>query len=129
MFCSFIWACLFFQVINRGLLHWLKLWDHVVFGKENKTRNSILNPKPHKDKIDITNKKSLNPSEAVDELDQLKRPMFKVRLPVLLFALSTGYTIALFSLQCQYSYIFVLLKIFLIKWPKQLTKFDHLFSF
>lgn len=71
-------ACLFFQIINRGLLRWLKLWDYVVFGKENKTRNVISNPKPHKDKIDNANKKSFNPSEAVDELDPFKRPVFKV---------------------------------------------------
>ncbi|KAM8771635.1 chromosome transmission fidelity protein 18 homolog [Acanthopagrus schlegelii] len=76
---------------NRCLLKWLKLWDTVVFGKERKSRpvrsdrpapnqNSFKpnqanqNPNRFKTKIEMT-------EELLEaELDQYKRPKFKVAL-------------------------------------------------
>ncbi|KAM7394519.1 hypothetical protein PAMP_021316 [Pampus punctatissimus] len=76
---------------NRCLLKWLKMWDTVVFGKERKSRpvrsdrqapnqNSFKpnqanqNPNRFKSKIEVT-------EELLEaELDQHKRPKFKVAL-------------------------------------------------
>ncbi|XP_068177766.1 chromosome transmission fidelity protein 18 homolog isoform X2 [Antennarius striatus] len=76
---------------NRCLLKWLKLWDTVVFGRERKTRlvrfdrqapnqnsfkpnQSNQNPNRFKSKIEMT-------EELLEaELDQHKRPKFKVAL-------------------------------------------------
>ncbi|XP_068583237.1 chromosome transmission fidelity protein 18 homolog isoform X2 [Cebidichthys violaceus] len=76
---------------NRCLLKWLKLWDTVVFGRERKSRparsdrqapnqNSFKpdqpnqNPNRFKSKIEVT-------EELLEaELDQYKRPKFKVAL-------------------------------------------------
>ncbi|XP_034394434.1 chromosome transmission fidelity protein 18 homolog isoform X2 [Cyclopterus lumpus] len=76
---------------NRCLLKWLKLWDTVVFGRERKSRparsdfqapnqNSFKpnqpdqNPNRFKSKIEVT-------EELLEaELDQYKRPRFKVAL-------------------------------------------------
>lgn len=80
--CGFIHYLYFsFQSINRGLLRWLKLWDFVVFGKENKPATSFVSNVQRRDKKENklnADKKPFNPSEAIDEHDQLKRPMFKV---------------------------------------------------
>ncbi|KAM9362545.1 chromosome transmission fidelity protein 18 homolog [Symphorus nematophorus] len=76
---------------NRCLLKWLKLWDTVVFGRERKSRparsdrqapnqNSFKpnqgnqNPNRFKSKIEVT-------EELLEaELDQYKRPKFKVAM-------------------------------------------------
>ncbi|CAK6971773.1 chromosome transmission fidelity protein 18 homolog [Scomber scombrus] len=76
---------------NRCLLKWLKLWDTVVFGKERKTRpvrsdrqapnqnsskpnQANQNPNRFKTKVELT-------EEILEaELDQYKRPKFKVAL-------------------------------------------------
>ncbi|XP_067353398.1 chromosome transmission fidelity protein 18 homolog isoform X2 [Channa argus] len=76
---------------NRCLLKWLKLWDTVVFGRERKSRHvrsdrqasnhnsfkpnqSNQNPNRFKSKIEVT-------EELLEaELDQYKRPKFKVAL-------------------------------------------------
>ncbi|KAI3353358.1 hypothetical protein L3Q82_019895, partial [Scortum barcoo] len=76
---------------NRCLLKWLKLWDTVVFGKERKSRparpdrqalnqnsskpnQANQNPNRFKTKIEVT-------EELLEaELDQYKRPKFKVAL-------------------------------------------------
>ncbi|KAF7223516.1 chromosome transmission fidelity protein 18 homolog isoform X1 [Nothobranchius furzeri] len=76
---------------NRCLLKWLKLWDTVVFGRERKSRPAFSdrqtggqksfkpnqgnqNPNRFKSKIEMT-------EELLEaELDQYKRPKFKVAL-------------------------------------------------
>ncbi|KAK2817274.1 hypothetical protein Q5P01_025465 [Channa striata] len=72
---------------NRCLLKWLKLWDTVVFGRERKSRpvrsenqnsfkpsQSNQNQNRFKSKIEVT-------EELLEaELDQYKRPKFKVAL-------------------------------------------------
>ncbi|XP_040893245.1 chromosome transmission fidelity protein 18 homolog isoform X2 [Toxotes jaculatrix] len=76
---------------NRCLLKWLKLWDTVVFGRERKSRSARSdrqasnqhsskpnqgnqNPNRFKSKIEMT-------EELLEaELDQYKRPKFKVAL-------------------------------------------------
>lgn len=78
------------QFTNRCLLKWLKLWDTVVFGRERKSRparsdrqaanqssfkpnQGTQNPNRFKSKIEIT-------EELLEaELDQYKRPKFKVK--------------------------------------------------
>ena len=63
-----------FQSINRSLLHWLKLWDYVVFGKEL--------PIKKKDKKEEQKKyKKKNEPAVSDELDPYKRPLQKVNEP------------------------------------------------
>lgn len=65
---------LFFQNINRSLLHWLKMWDYVVFGKD-----LPLKPKDKKEKKKEDNKKKKKLQfEVQDELDQYHRPVQKV---------------------------------------------------
>uniref|UniRef100_A0A8D3D0L9 Chromosome transmission fidelity protein 18 homolog n=1 Tax=Scophthalmus maximus TaxID=52904 RepID=A0A8D3D0L9_SCOMX len=87
-------VCMFtasFQFTNRCLLKWLKLWDTVVFGRERKSRparsdrqaanqhsfkpnQGNQNPNRFKTKIEMT-------EEILEaELDQYKRPRFKVAL-------------------------------------------------
>ncbi|KFP92771.1 Chromosome transmission fidelity protein 18, partial [Haliaeetus albicilla] len=72
---------------NRCLLKWLKLWDTVVFGKENAVKKTNPNAKAHppfsqpkeqqnkwKTKVQLT-------EEILEaELDQHKRPKYKVAL-------------------------------------------------
>lgn len=83
------------QFTNRCLLKWLKLWDTVVFGRERKSRPARTdrqasnqhsfkpnqgnqNPNRFKTKIEMT-------EELLEaELDQYKRPKFKVCILVLL---------------------------------------------
>lgn len=78
------------QFTNRCLLKWLKLWDTVVFGRERKSRparsdrqaasqnafkpnQGNQNPNRFKSKTEIT-------EELLEaELDQYKRPKFKVK--------------------------------------------------
>lgn len=72
---------------NRCLLKWLKLWDTVVFGRERKARPT------HSDvRLNVTNAQNQNQSQRFKtksqiteeileaELDQYKRPKFKVAL-------------------------------------------------
>ncbi|XP_051983119.1 chromosome transmission fidelity protein 18 homolog isoform X2 [Xyrauchen texanus] len=72
---------------NRCLLKWLKLWDTVVFGRERKIR-----PAPADARSNFTNAQNQNQSQRFKtksqiteeileaELDQYKRPKFKVAL-------------------------------------------------
>lgn len=73
------------QYTNRCLLKWLKLWDTVVFGKENAVKKTNPGAKAHrpfnqpkeqqnkwKTKVQLT-------EEILEaELDQHKRPKYKV---------------------------------------------------
>lgn len=59
------------QSINRTLLHWLKQWDYVVFGKD-------LPLLKEKDKKKI--KESNNKWKKAMEFDSFKRPLQKVCL-------------------------------------------------
>ncbi|XP_077980244.1 chromosome transmission fidelity protein 18 homolog [Glandiceps talaboti] len=62
---------------NRTLLHWLKLWDYVVFGKELKiTTKNQQDPK----KQNKFNKKWQQQEEVIEDLDIHKRPVHKVAL-------------------------------------------------
>ena len=61
-----------FQTLNRSLLHWLKLWDHVVFGKELPSQ-----PKAKKKEKENPFKKRFQP-EIIEGLDKLNRPQQKV---------------------------------------------------
>lgn len=65
--------CLF-QSINRTLLHWLKLWDYVVFGKDVKLKKKEMSKKG---KEKEPKKKKFLP-EVIDELDKHNRPVQKV---------------------------------------------------
>uniref|UniRef100_A0A8C1RSY1 Chromosome transmission fidelity protein 18 homolog n=1 Tax=Cyprinus carpio TaxID=7962 RepID=A0A8C1RSY1_CYPCA len=72
---------------NRCLLKWLKLWDTVVFGRERKPRSA-----PADVRTNFTNAQNQNQSQRFKtksqmteeileaELDQYKRPKFKVAL-------------------------------------------------
>ncbi|XP_050964533.1 chromosome transmission fidelity protein 18 homolog [Labeo rohita] len=72
---------------NRCLLKWLKLWDTVVFGRERKPRSAPADVRPN-----FTNAQNQNQSQRFKtksqmteeileaELDQYKRPKFKVAL-------------------------------------------------
>lgn len=61
------------QSINRTLLHWIKLWDFVVFGKDIPIKTKEKK-KPVKE---VKWKK--NQIEVLDELDKLNRPKQTVR--------------------------------------------------
>ncbi|KAL5018093.1 hypothetical protein ScPMuIL_003815 [Solemya velum] len=61
------------ESINRTLLHWLKLWDYVVFGKELKVRN-----KKKEKETKVFKKKNI--PEVTDELDNHSRPLQRVML-------------------------------------------------
>uniref|UniRef100_A0A7N8Y256 Chromosome transmission fidelity protein 18 homolog n=1 Tax=Mastacembelus armatus TaxID=205130 RepID=A0A7N8Y256_9TELE len=76
---------------NRCLLKWLKLWDTVVFGRERKPRPARSDRQPPNQNSSKTNQGHQNPNrfktkiemteELLDaELDQYKRPKFKVAL-------------------------------------------------
>ncbi|KAJ8318400.1 hypothetical protein KUTeg_003491 [Tegillarca granosa] len=60
--------------IHRTLLHWLKLWDYVVFGKELNIKNK------DKKKQNKDNKKKKYQPEVMDELDKYNRPVQKIAL-------------------------------------------------
>ncbi|XP_013395574.1 chromosome transmission fidelity protein 18 homolog [Lingula anatina] len=62
---------------NRTLLHWLKLWDHVVFGKEKKVPKAKQEEKSKKDGKKKNFKKQ---EEVTEDLDKLGRPMQKIAL-------------------------------------------------
>ncbi|XP_056018073.1 chromosome transmission fidelity protein 18 homolog [Ostrea edulis] len=64
------------ESINRTLLHWLKLWDYVVFGKDVKLRKKEVSKK---EKEKEHKKKKFLP-EVIDELDKHNRPVQKVVL-------------------------------------------------
>ncbi|XP_067671435.1 chromosome transmission fidelity protein 18 homolog [Haliotis asinina] len=61
------------ETLNRTLLHWLKLWDFVVFGRDLPVK------KDKKDKKKQDFKKWKQP-EVLDELDKFNRPQQKVTL-------------------------------------------------
>lgn len=61
------------ESINRSLLHWLKMWDYVVFDKE-------LPVKQNKKKEEPKKFKKKNRLEVNEELDKYKRPLQKVAL-------------------------------------------------
>ncbi|ESP01463.1 hypothetical protein LOTGIDRAFT_230720 [Lottia gigantea] len=62
------------EAINRTLLHWIKLWDHVVFGKELPSKHV----KDKKKQKEVKKWKKL--PELTDELDKFNRPLYKVVL-------------------------------------------------
>nr|XP_022313340.1 chromosome transmission fidelity protein 18 homolog [Crassostrea virginica] len=64
------------ESINRSLLHWLKLWDYVVFGKDVKLRKKEMSKK---EKEKDQKKKKFLP-EVIDELDKHNRPVQKIVL-------------------------------------------------
>jgi len=78
------------ESVNRTLLHWLKLWDKVVFNREVKfkapkieekpqwTDNKSLNRPEFNKKFDKFKKKT--DSELKEELDSLGRPMQRIVL-------------------------------------------------
>ncbi|XP_018539965.1 chromosome transmission fidelity protein 18 homolog [Lates calcarifer] len=76
---------------NRCLLKWLKLWDTVVFGRERKSRPARSDRQPLNQNPSKPNQGNQNPNrfktkiemteELLEaELDQYKRPKFKVAL-------------------------------------------------
>ncbi|XP_062866483.1 chromosome transmission fidelity protein 18 homolog [Trichomycterus rosablanca] len=72
---------------NRCLLKWLKLWDTVVFGVEKKPRPPVAEARTNPPKMQNQNQnqrfktKSQITEEILEaELDQYKRPKFKVAL-------------------------------------------------
>ena len=77
--------------VNRTLLHWLKLWDKIVFNREVKMKAPKTEEKPqwaesknstnrfeHSKKFDKFKKKTEN--ELREELDSLGRPMQRIVL-------------------------------------------------
>lgn len=115
------------QFTNRCLLKWLKLWDTVVFGRERKSRpvrsdrqppnqNSFKpnqanqNPNRFKTKIEMT-------EELLEaELDQYKRPKFKVSTPAHSFSLMT------FSCSAKHNLFVLFLQVALLSGPPGLGK-------
>ena len=69
-FILLLWLYLW-QSINRALLHWLKLWDYLVFGKEMVIKNK-------EKKEDQKKYKKKNEPAVLEELDKHKRPLQKV---------------------------------------------------
>ncbi|XP_019125342.2 chromosome transmission fidelity protein 18 homolog isoform X1 [Larimichthys crocea] len=76
---------------NRCLLKWLKLWDTVVFGRERKSRpvrsdrqatnqNSFKPNQPNQNQNRFKSKIEVTEELLEAELDQYKRPKFKVAL-------------------------------------------------
>uniref|UniRef100_UPI0037E8DE2C chromosome transmission fidelity protein 18 homolog n=1 Tax=Semicossyphus pulcher TaxID=241346 RepID=UPI0037E8DE2C len=76
---------------NRCLLKWLKLWDTVVFGRERKSRparsdrqppnpNSFKPNQPNQNQNRFKTKIEMTEELLEAELDQYKRPKFKVAL-------------------------------------------------
>ncbi|XP_052817261.1 chromosome transmission fidelity protein 18 homolog [Mya arenaria] len=61
------------ESINRSLLHWLKMWDYVVFGKE-------LPVKLKEKKKEDFKKKKWGQPDIQEELDKHHRPLQKVAL-------------------------------------------------
>lgn len=77
------------QFTNRCLLKWLKLWDAVVFGRERKSHPARFDRQAAGQKTSKPNHTNQNPNrfktkvemteEILEaELDQYKRPKFKV---------------------------------------------------
>ncbi|RUS89835.1 hypothetical protein EGW08_002365 [Elysia chlorotica] len=69
------------ESINRSLLHWLKLWDYVVFGKDvpKPMKKAANNFKKDKEKeTNFKNKKFF--SEVAEQLDKHHRPEQKIAL-------------------------------------------------
>lgn len=67
------------ELINRTLLHWLKLWDHVVFNKEITNKASEKNKKKKANDKDFK-KKRFGADVLEEELDKFNRPMQKIAL-------------------------------------------------
>lgn len=63
--------------VNRTLLHWLKLWDTVVFGRHPKIKSTKEKPQQQQQQSNFM-KKFL--PEICEELDEHKRPQQKVVL-------------------------------------------------
>ena len=63
------------QGVNRMLLHWLKQWDHVVFGKDLPL---VKDKQKVKVKDTGNNKWKKFQPEVSSELDEFKRPVQKV---------------------------------------------------
>ncbi|XP_050727858.1 chromosome transmission fidelity protein 18 homolog [Eriocheir sinensis] len=61
---------------NRNVLHWIKLWDKVVFGRDTKQINNTKKDNKIKGKL----KKFQKKPEVITELDDHNRPMQKVLL-------------------------------------------------
>ncbi|KAL3877809.1 hypothetical protein ACJMK2_035456 [Sinanodonta woodiana] len=59
--------------VNRTLLHWLRLWDYVVFGKE-------ISLKTKEKKAVKENKKKKFQPQVLEELDKLNRPLQKIAM-------------------------------------------------
>lgn len=77
--------------VNRTLLHWVKLWDKIVFHREVKIKvpkedvskpkwSSVINPRFDAKKFDKFPSKKNNESELKEELDSLGRPLQRVVL-------------------------------------------------
>ncbi|GFO38310.1 chromosome transmission fidelity protein 18-like protein [Plakobranchus ocellatus] len=67
------------ESINRSLLHWLKLWDYVVFGKDvPKPMKKGANKLKKEKEAPFKNKKFL--SEVAEQLDKHHRPEQKIAL-------------------------------------------------
>ncbi|KAK3690943.1 hypothetical protein RRG08_021640 [Elysia crispata] len=69
------------ESINRSLLHWLKLWDYVVFGKDvpKPMKKGANKSKKDKEKeMNYKNKKFF--SEVAEQLDKHHRPEQKIAL-------------------------------------------------
>ncbi|XP_074648288.1 chromosome transmission fidelity protein 18 homolog [Tubulanus polymorphus] len=64
---------------NRTLLHWLKLWDHVVFGKEKKTKKAVAEQQNDGKKKKWIDKRQ-EQRKMEEELDEYSRPLHKVAL-------------------------------------------------
>ncbi|KAK2151412.1 hypothetical protein LSH36_364g03016 [Paralvinella palmiformis] len=68
------------ETTNRTLLKWLKLWDHIVFGRQKKEKQRPSSKAHDAKKIDQNKFHNKNPFQLCDELDNLSRPMHKVAL-------------------------------------------------
>ncbi|KAL4241036.1 hypothetical protein ACF0H5_001814 [Mactra antiquata] len=66
------------ESINRTLLHWLKMWDYVVFDKELPLR--LKDKKKDKKKEENKKYKKWNQPEVSEELDDHNRPQQKIAL-------------------------------------------------
>ncbi|XP_060063519.1 chromosome transmission fidelity protein 18 homolog [Ylistrum balloti] len=67
------------ELINRTLLHWLKLWDHVVFNKELSSKVKDKNKKKKGNEKDFK-KKKFGADVLDEELDKYNRPVQKIAL-------------------------------------------------
>ncbi|XP_038065359.1 chromosome transmission fidelity protein 18 homolog [Patiria miniata] len=68
--------------INRNLLFWLKLWDHLVFGKEKKQRKKpkLEQQQKQAEAKNLKFKNKFQQEEQQEELDENNRPVHKIAL-------------------------------------------------